>query len=75
MCCCKSGNGCVPSVRQSREWVCPQCQTKHDRDTNAAINLAQLGNNLPTRRGEVTSIDMAALALGNRSETAGEKSA
>jgi putative transposase len=57
---------------REREWVCPQCGAKHDRDTNGAINLAQLGNHLPTRRGEVTSMDMAALALGNKGETAVE---
>lgn len=26
-----------------REWCCPQCNTRHDRDKNASINIANLG--------------------------------
>jgi putative transposase len=38
---------------QDRSWVCANCQTDHDRDLNAAMNLKQL----PLERGKVTPVE------------------
>ncbi|MFB2893850.1 RNA-guided endonuclease InsQ/TnpB family protein [Aerosakkonemataceae cyanobacterium BLCC-F50] len=39
--CCNYKNNSL--TLKDREWVCPQCQTHHDRDENAARNLRSEG--------------------------------
>lgn len=41
-CSCCGERPVVKLTLKDRRWVCPHCQTEHDRDVNAAVNLQQL---------------------------------
>ncbi len=41
--CSKCGYRKTDLTLKKRNWVCPECRTKHDRDYNAAINIKKEG--------------------------------
>jgi hypothetical protein len=51
-----------PKPLNIREWQCKECGTVHDRDVNAAKNIAALGRRVNARGGQVRPLVTAAPA-------------
>lgn len=45
-----------------RFWTCTACESEHDRDTNAAVNILAVGTAVTARGGEVRPVPAAPLA-------------
>ncbi|MHB1439446.1 MAG: RNA-guided endonuclease TnpB family protein [Cuniculiplasma sp.] len=49
-----------------RTWTCPRCNTTHDREWNAAINIKRFGlikTGVPTDSGKLTPVDIIASTI------------
>lgn len=48
-----------------REWTCPECEVRHDRDTNAAINLCRAGHARTHAAGHLGKSEQGFVLVGS----------
>ena len=61
---CSNCHNVNAKLKRERTWQCPSCNTTHDRNENAAVNLRNLLTR-PGLTGPETLRDRKALAVGN----------
>lgn len=64
--CCKCRYIAPNMPLNVREWQCPQCETQHDRDTNAAINIMIAGVKLYQKNNPKLTQQLIPVLSGRR---------
>lgn len=64
--CSKCGHLLRDLPLQVRDWICPECGAKHDRDENAAVNILAVGQTVTASGGGVRAKRTSVRGAGPR---------
>ena len=69
---CLSGYHKSDLTLDDRHWVCPECNTEHDRDINAALNIKKIAlkNSVFPACGGIKPVDLLSKEKGMKQEVA-----